>query len=196
MSLLRFLETLWQDLRHGFRLLLKNPTFSVVAILTLALGTGANAAIFQLVNSVRLRTLPVERPESLATLRINTNDKGKTGRFMSRRPIFSEPLWEALRQEQQAFSDLFAWGIATWNLGTDGEYRPAQGLYVSGGYFKGLGIGAHAGRVIGDADDRKGCGAPGAVLSYGFWQARYGGKLESISAFRSRPPSLVRIGAW
>ena len=196
MSILRFLETLWQDLRHGFRLLLKNPTFSVVAILTLALGTGANAAIFQLVNSVRLRTLPVERPESLATLRINTNDKGKTGRFMSRRPIFSEPLWEAVRHEQQAFSDLFAWGITTWNLGTDGEYRPAQGLYVSGGYFQGLGIGAHVGRVINDADDRKACGAPGAVLSHGFWQARYGGNPAVIGQTLSldgRPFEIIGV---
>jgi putative ABC transport system permease protein len=180
MTTVRFLQTVWQDFRHGFRLLLKNPTFSIVAILTLALGTGANAAIFQLVNSVRLRTLPVERPETLATLRINTNDKGRTGRFMSRRPFFSEPLWEAVRREQQAFSDLFAWGISTWNLGTDGEYRPAQGLYVSGRYFEALGIGAHAGRVLTEADDRKGCGAPGAVLSHGFWQARYGGNAGVI----------------
>ena len=175
MNTLRFLETLWQDVRYGLRLLRKNPTFAVVAVLTLALGTGANAAIFQLVNAVRLRALPVERPDELATIRLNTADRGRTGRFMSRRPFFSEPLWEALRPEQQAFSHLFAWGNATWNLASDGEYRAAQGLYVSGAYFDGLGVGAHVGRVIGEADDRKGCGAPGAVLSHGFWQARYAG---------------------
>ena len=180
MTILRFLETLGQDLRYGVRLLLKNPTFSIVAILTLALGTGANAAIFQLVNSVRLRALPVERPHELATIRINTHDKGRTGRFMSRRPIFSEPLWQALRTEQQAFSHLFAWGITTWNLGTNGEYRAGQGLYVSGGYFDGLGVGAHVGRLITDADDRKGCGAPGAVISHGFWQSRYGANPSAV----------------
>ena len=180
MTILRFLETLGQDLRYGVRLLLKNPTFSIVAILTLALGTGANAAIFQLVNSVRLRALPVERPQELATIRINTHDKGRTGRFMSRRPIFTEPLWQALRTEQQAFSHLFAWGITTWNLGTNGEYRAGQGLYVSGGYFEGLGVRAHVGRLLTDADDRKGCGAPGAVLSHGFWQSRYGGNPSVI----------------
>jgi len=180
MNTLLFAETLWQDLRYGARLLLKNPTFSIVAILTLALGTGANAAIFQLVNAVRLRALPVERPQELATIRIDTHEKGRTGRFMSRRPMFTEPLWRALQTDQQAFSRLFAWGITTWNLGTDGEYRPAQGLYVSGGYFDGLGIGAHVGRVLNDADDRPGCTAPGAVLTHGFWQARYGGNPSVI----------------
>ena len=77
MNTLGFVETIWQDLRYGFRLLRKNPTFAVVAILTLALGTGANAAIFQLVNSVRMRALPVERPQELASIAVNTNDKGR-----------------------------------------------------------------------------------------------------------------------
>ena len=175
MNTLRFVESLWQDLRYGCRLLLKNPTFAVVAVATLALGTGANAAIFQLVNSVRMRTLPVERPEELVSLGINTNDKGRTGRFMSRRPFFSEPLWQAIRDEQQAFSDVLAWGIASWNIATNGEYRPVQGLYVSGGFFEGLGVTPQIGRLIADADDSQGCGAPGAVLTHGFWQAQYGG---------------------
>ena len=113
-------------LRHGGRLLVRSPTFAIVAILTLALGTGANAAIFQLVNAVRLRPLPVQRPGDLASISIDTNNTGRTGRFMSRRPFFSEPLWQAIRQEQQGFSHLFVWGITTWNLATDGEYRPAQ----------------------------------------------------------------------
>src|SRR5688572_10526412 len=76
MNTLRFLETLWQDFKYGARLLRRNPTFATVAILTLALGTGANAAIFQLVNSVRLRTLPIERPDGLVTLALETNDTG------------------------------------------------------------------------------------------------------------------------
>src|SRR5918993_512632 len=70
MNTLRFIETIWQDLRYGFRLIVRNPTFAAVAILTLALGTGANAAIFQLVNAVRLRTLPVDRPEELTDVRV------------------------------------------------------------------------------------------------------------------------------
>src|SRR5215218_6076577 len=180
MNTLPLLDTLWQDLRYGARLLMRNPTFSLVTVLTLALGTGANAAIFQLVNSLRLRALPVERPQELATIRIDTRDKGRMGRFMGRRPMFTEPVWRALQSEQQAFSRLFVWGITTWNLGTDGEYRPAQGLYVSGGFFDGLGVGAQVGRVLGDADDRPGCAAPGAVLTHGFWQARYGGSPSAV----------------
>ena len=148
MNTLRFTETIAQDLRYGFRLLRRNPTFSIVAILTLALGTGANAAIFQLVNSVRLRALPVERPHELVSIGIDTNDTGRTGRFMSRRPFFSDPLFQAIRAEQQGFSQVFAWGITTWNLASDGEYRPAQGLYVTGGFFDGLGVKAQIGRVI------------------------------------------------
>ena len=170
---MNMIEAFWQDLRYGMRLLRKNPTFAVVAILTLALGTGANAAIFQLVNSVRLRTLPVERPQELAAVGIETSGTGRTGRFMSRRPFFSEPLWQALTAEQQGFSHLFAWGISTWNVATDGEYRPARGIYVSGGFFEALGVGAHVGRVLTQTDDQKGCGAPGVVLGHGFWQSRY-----------------------
>ena len=67
---------------------------------------------------------------------------------MGRRPFFSEPLWQSLRTEQQAFSELFAWGTTDWNIATDGEYRPVRGLYVSGNYFNGLGVGAHIGRVV------------------------------------------------
>ena len=175
MNTLRFIETIWQDLRYGFRLIVRNPTFAAVAILTLALGTGANAAIFQLVNAVRLRTLPIEKPEELVSIGINTSDRGRTGRFMSRRPFFSEPLWQAIRAEQQGFSSVLAFGITTWNIGTEGEYRAADGLYVSGNFFQALGVGAQLGRLFGDGDDQKGCGTPGAVLTDGFWQSRYGG---------------------
>src|SRR5687768_3157062 len=108
MNTVRLLDALWRDLRYGLRLLVKNPTFAVVAILTLALGTGANAAIFQLVNAVRLRTLPVERPEELVSVGINTHDLGRSGRFMSRRPLFSEPLWQGRKREQQGCAPIFA----------------------------------------------------------------------------------------
>lgn len=191
-----FLDTIWQDLRYGLRLLRKSPTFSAVAILTLALGTGANAAIFQLVSSVRMRALPVERPGELVSIGIDTHDKGRTGRFMSRRPFFSEPLWQAIRANQQAFSHVFVWGITSWNTATDGEYRPAQGLYVSGQFFDGLGVKAQLGRLIGDADDRMGCGAPGAVLTHGFWQSRYAGNPSAIGQslmLDGRPFEIVGV---
>ena len=175
MNTLRLLETTWQDLRYGLRLLRRNPAFTTVAILTLALGTGANAAIFQLVNSVRLRPLPVDKPHELVWVNIDTHGRGRVGWRMSRRGYMSEALWEGLRKEQKAFSQLLTFGITTWNLAAEGESRPANGLYVSGGFFDALGVRAEIGRVLTEADDRQGCGTSGAVLSHGFWQARYGG---------------------
>jgi putative ABC transport system permease protein len=196
MNTLGFIDTVWQDLRYGFRLLRKNPTFALVAILTLALGTGANAAIFQLLNSVRMRALPVDRPHELAVIGIETNGTGRTGRFLSRRPFFSEPLWQAIRSEQRGFTQLFAWGITIWNLATDGEEQPSQGIYVSGNFFETLGVGPQLGRVLTDADDQKGCGAPGAVLSHGFWQARYGGNRAVVGqtiSLDNRPFEIVGV---
>ncbi|OFW04622.1 MAG: hypothetical protein A3H96_09555 [Acidobacteria bacterium RIFCSPLOWO2_02_FULL_67_36] len=175
MNTLGLIETIWQDLRFGVRLLRKNPTFSIVAILTLALGTGANAAIFQLVNAARLRTLPVEKPRELASIGIDMHGGKRVGQGYRGRSVHTEPLWQAIRANQPAFSSVFAWGSDTWDLSVEGESHPAQGLYVSGGFFDALGVRAHVGRVFAAADDRKGCGSPGAVLSYGFWQARYGG---------------------
>src|SRR4029079_17463435 len=175
MNTLRLLETTWQDLRYGLRLLRRNPAFTTVAILTLALGTGANAAIFQLVNSVRLRPLPVDKPHELVWVNIDTHSRGRVGWRMRRRGNMSQALWEALRREQQAFSQAFAFGITTWNLGTGSETRPVDGIYVSGNFFGALGVGAETGRVLSDSDDRQGCGSAGAVLSHGFWKAQYGG---------------------
>ncbi|MBA2303520.1 MAG: ABC transporter permease, partial [Acidobacteria bacterium] len=196
MNTMRLVEAFWQDLRYGMRLLRRNPTFSIVAILTLALGTGANAAIFQLVNSLRLRALPVERPHELVSVGIETKGTGRTGRFMSRRPFFSEPLWQAVRTEQRVFSDIFAWGITSWNLATDGEYRAGQGVYVTGGFFKTLGVEAQLGRVLADPDDKQGCGAPGAVLTHGFWQSRYGGNPAAVGQtimLDNRPFEIVGV---
>lgn len=193
---MNLLISVWQDLRYGLRLLRGNPTFSIVAILTLALGTGANAAIFQLVNSVRLRTLPVQAPHELVAIAIDTKDKGRTGRFMSRRPMLTEPLWEAIGAEQQAFSSIAVWGITTWNLATDGGYQPARGLYVSGDFYATLGVRPIAGRVLTGADDRKGCSSAGAVLTHSFWQSRYAGDPGAIGKpimLDGRPFEIVGV---
>ena len=175
MNSLGFVETLWQDLRYGMRLLRRNPTFAIVAILTLALGTGANTAIFQLVNAVRLRTLPVERPDELVEVLIVKSPNGRTGMFMGSRPTLSNPLWERIRDEQRVFSTMVAWGRTSWNLAAGGEVRPAEGLFVNGDFFSGLGIAPAIGRLTAATDDVKGCAAPGAVISHAFWQREYGG---------------------
>jgi hypothetical protein len=142
MNSLTVIETLWQDVRYGARLLRRNPTFAIVAILTLALGTGANTAIFQLVDAVRLRTLPVQDPQQLVEVGIDHHGKGRTGRFTGRRPFMSEPLWRHLSDEQQAFSSLLAWGSISLELASGGESRPAEGIWVSGSFFSTLGVAA------------------------------------------------------
>jgi len=163
------------DLRYGMRILRRNPTFGLVAILALALGTGANAAIFQLVNALRLRSLPVEKPNELVSIGIDQHGRGRVGRGYPGRSVFTEPLWQEIRSQQQAFSSLFAWGNARWDLSGAGEAVFANGFYVSGGFFDALGVHAQIGRLFTEQDDQKGCGSPGVVLSHGFWQARLGG---------------------
>jgi len=177
-----FLETLWQDVRYGARLLRRNPTFAIVAILTLALGTGANTAIFQLVNAVRLRTLPVPAPEQLVDVRVVKAPNGRTGTFNGRWPMLSYPLYLRIRDQQQTFSGLTAWGSMYFDLAAGGEQRPAQGLWVSGNFFDVLGVRPAAGRLLAPADDVKGCRGV-AVLGHAFWQREYGGD-PSISGRR------------
>src|SRR2546430_7388142 len=141
-------------LRYGMRILRRNPTFALVAILALALGTGANAAIFQLVNAPRLRSLPVERPHELVSIGIDQHAKGRVGRAYPGRAIFTEPLWQEIRSQQQAFSSLLAWGNGIWDLSTEGEAVLANGFYVSGSFFDALGVHAHIGRLFTELDDQ------------------------------------------
>ncbi len=169
------MQTLWQDLRFGSRMLMKKPGFTLIAVLTLALGIGANTAIFQLLNAVRLRTLPVRNPEELAEVRI-APPRGRSGDFNGRRPELTNPLWELLQERQRAFDDLFAWSAANFDLAPRGEQRFTEdGLWVSGDFFNSLGAQPALGRVFTLADDQRGCGSPGAVISYAFWQRAYGG---------------------
>ena len=175
MNTIGFLESFWKDLLYAARVLRRNPTFALVAILTLALGTGANTAIFQIVDAVRLRQLPVKAPHELVAIGIDTHDKGRTGRFLSRRPLMTNPLWERLQADQQAFSPMLAWGSNVFDMSNGGESRPLYGMWVSGRFFETLGVPALIGRVLTDADDRRGCGAPGLVLSHGFWQRQFAG---------------------
>ena len=175
MNTLTFLESAWQDVRYGARLLWRNPTFAVVAILTLALGTGANAAIFQLVDAVRLRTLPVKDPQQLALVVIDANAPGRVGSFQGRWPALTNALWERIRDQQQVFSSIMAWTNLPFDLATGGEVRLAEGLFVSGSFFDTLGVRAERGRMLGPSDDVKGCGAPAVVISHAFWQREYAG---------------------
>ena len=169
------LARVWIDLRHGVRLLLQNPGFAIVVIVSLALGIGANAAIFELLNAVRLRTLPLAKPEQLATVRIVDSPRCCRGDFYSDHPDLTGGLWNQLRQQQQGFSDIAAWYPRKQNLGWGGDARPVDTLMVSGNFFEVLGIRPSVGRLISQPDDYRACGAHGAIVSYGFWKREFGG---------------------
>ena len=170
------MSTLLQDLRYGLRMLAKNPGFTAVAVLTLALGIGANTAIFSMLNAVMLRFLPVERPEELVQVKIRTPRGGG-----STRTTYTNTLWERLRDHQNVFSGAFAWSGTRFDLAQGGAVQYANGLWVSGDFFKTLGVRPAAGRLFTVADDQRGC--PGvAVLSYSFWQEHFGGAASAVGS--------------
>ncbi len=170
--------TLLHDSRYSVRMLAKAPGFALVAVLTLALGIGANAAIFQLIDAVRLRTLPVKEPNTLAIVHLNKNHWGQ-GNFNGPYSEFTFPLWQQIRQRQEAFSSIAVWGGESLNLATGGEVNYANAIWVSGDFFRVLGVRPFLGRLLSDADDQTGCSG-GVDISYAFWQRRYGGAASAI----------------
>jgi predicted permease len=166
------LDILIRDLRYAIRSLRSAPAFSIVAILSLALGIGANTAIFTIVNAVMLRSLPVNHPEEL--VRVVRTEGRNPSTESEGSGYFTNPLWEEIRNRQDMFSGAFAYTTTSFNLSAGGEARRIQASQVSGEYFSTLGVRAVVGRPIVKADDYRGC--PGiAVLSGGFWQSEYGG---------------------
>jgi predicted permease len=181
------MQTLWQDLRYGARMLVKAPNVTLIAVLTLALGIGANTAIFSLVNEVLLRSLPVKNPDELVLFR---NVEGLRGR-MSRagenngsldpatgRPAstsFSLLAFERFRGRHAALSDVFAYApFNQINLLIDGQPETnILGQLVSGAYYAGLGVPAILGRTLTQEDDRP-AAEPVAVISHRYWQNRFG----------------------
>jgi putative ABC transport system permease protein len=181
MNTMRPLDTVWQDLKYAMRLLKRDKGFAVAAVLSLALGIGANTAIFQLLDAVRLRTLPVENPQELVVIHFPRGSK-LSGRFSSRMPFMTHAQVEALRKQRldDVFSGMFAWSSLALNTATGGEVRNADTLWVSGEAFDVLGVKSAVGRLISSGDDRPGCGSPPAVLSHAYWQRAYGGQPSAI----------------
>lgn len=168
-----------QDLRFAARTLRKTPGFTAAAVLSLALGIGANTAIFQLLDAVRLKMLPVRAPQELAQVGLSNPDK-RRGSYSDRYNSLSNPLWEQIRDRQQAFSGVFAWSLGNFNLAQSGEVRNAKVLWVSGEFFNVLGVRPSMGRVLNASDDVRGCTAPGIVISHGFWQKEFGGAPDVV----------------
>jgi predicted permease len=182
------IATLFQDIRYGLRILGRTPVISCVAVLSLALGIGANTAIFSLIDTVMLRMLPVQKPEELVQVRIrdprSPNDEPE--------PTFTNPLWEELRKRQDFFSGIFAWSLTQFDLAQGGAVHDVNGMFASGEYFSTLGIRPAAGRLITAADDKRGC--PGvAVLSYGFWQDHFGGAQNAVGSTLSLDNHIFNV---
>jgi putative ABC transport system permease protein len=171
------IETLMQDIRYGVRILGRTPVITCVAILSLALGIGANTAIFSLIDTVMFRMLPVREPQELLQVRVQDVQSP------SEEPDswFSNAVWEELRNRQDVFSGTFSWSRDRFDLAQGGAVHYVDGIFVSGEYFNTLGILPAAGRLLANADDQRGClGA--AVLSYGFWRDHFGGAQTAIGS--------------
>jgi putative ABC transport system permease protein len=187
------LESLWHDVRSALRVFTKSPGFSFVVVATLALGIGANTAIFELLDAVLLQSLPVKNPRELAQVRVVDMDKAR-GNVSSGYPVVTNLIWEKLREDHPGFSGIAAWRDVGFSRDSGGDARFVNGLYVSGEFFRVLGIRPVAGRVFTAEDDRPGCGLPGAVISYGFWQQEFGGRPALGQKLRLNDKTVDVIG--
>ncbi|HEV2181149.1 MAG TPA: ABC transporter permease [Gemmatimonadaceae bacterium] len=170
-----WLESLLADTRYAARTLVSNPGFTTVAVVSLALGLGANTAIFTLANTVVLRSLPVRDPQQLMLLALK--DKAHMGE--KGEPYFTNPIWEEIRDHTHVFSGSFAYANHVFNLANGGIVRHAAGAVVSGAFFDVLGVQAVAGRLLDRSDDVRGCGGA-AVVSGGFADRELGGAASAV----------------
>src|ERR671921_2776176 len=167
------MKTLWQDVRYGARALWKSPGFTLVAVLSLALGIGANTAIFSLLNTALLRPLPVERPEQIVSL---ANAAGSRG-F----PAFSYPNYKDFRDRGgEVFDGLYAYRFAPLSVSHEGTSERLWGYVVTGNYFEVLGVRAALGRVLTPDDARLPGAHPVCVVSYEGWQRRFGADPSAV----------------
>jgi predicted permease len=180
------------DLKFAFRQLLKNPGFTAVAVLTLALGIGANTAIFQLLNAVRLKTLPVSNPHELIEVRIVGGNPG-LGISDGANAEMTYPLWEKVQKHRETFSGMFAWGTGGLPIGNEVETRMVGCLWASGDFFSVLGVTPVCGRLLNADDDRRGAGPGGVVISYAFWQSEFGGQDSALGKSLSLGDRVFQI---
>ncbi len=159
------------DLRDAWRALRRTPLVTAVAVLSLALGIGANTAIFSILDALVLRALPVPHAGRLALLSVE-----------NRPASITNPIWEAVRARGDRFDGAFAWSRSRFNLATGGEADLIDGIYASGAMFEVLGVPPQLGRLFSEADDRRGGGESGpvAVLSHDYWERQYGSARDVV----------------
>lgn len=166
------LENAARDLKYGLRMLAKSPSFTAVALISLALGIGANSAIFSVVNTLFLRPLPIEEPARF----VRISNRAENQMF----PTFSYPNYKDLRDRNRVFSGLLAYRFAPINLSHDGVNEKLWAYLISGNYFRVLGLNPAAGRLITEDDDRLAGAHPVTVLSYDCWQRRFGAREDVL----------------
>jgi predicted permease len=183
----KMMEGFIKDILFGARSLLKRPGFTVIALITLALGIGANTAIFSLLDAVLLKSLTVQEPERLVLFG-KGQDQGVTNGFPNGScDLFSYPFYQEVRQNNKVFSEVTALLSLPWDVhgrvNSNGESADAEQInvqLVSGTYFSVLGVNASSGRTFTEADDQTPGGHPLAVVSHAWWERRMGGDLAAV----------------
>lgn len=165
------LERFLQDLRYGFRMLVKSPGFTTIAILTLALGIGANTALFSVVNGVLLNPLPYPQPEQLVTLHESKPNFEKGS--------ISYPNFRDWQKENRTFSALAVYRGYSFSLTRRGAAEQVRGEFVTSDFFPLLGVNAVIGRTFGPREDEVGAG-PVAMISAGFWKSKFGASADVL----------------
>src|SRR5882672_7738963 len=169
------MHALWQDVRYGLRMLAKHPGFTAIAVLTLALGIGANTAIFSLLNQVLLRRLPVRNPGELVILKSPGPKRGHVWSDGDDSEIFSYPLYKGLAKNTAVFNGVIARYPFEASIASHGQTERGSGELVTGNYFDVLGVRPVLGRVLSPADDDVQGAHPVLVLSHSYWTRHFGG---------------------
>lgn len=174
MHVANLLPGLAADLRYAARQFRLNPGFAAVAILSLALGIGANTAIFQLINAISMRSLPVREPWRLSAVD-TVPDFFAAGWMSGRTTALTYAQYQKILERQQAFDGVLAFNATRFNLSVSGQARHAEGLFVSSNFFDLLGVTPVLGRGLAPQPDDRPCSEPGVVLNYAFWRSEFGG---------------------
>ncbi len=192
---LPWIETVWRDLRYSMRQLAASPAFTVVAVLSLALGIGANTAVFTLLDQLVLRMLPVKDPERLVMIWPGPPHVGN----VSGQRTVSYPLYQDFQRQSKVFESVFCSYTTPVAIAIKGSTERAKAEFVSGNYFQALGVGAAVGRVFSpEADDRVYAGHPVVVLSHEYWVKRFGGDPGVIGRkilINTYPMEIVGVSA-
>jgi predicted permease len=185
-DIVAWMDSLRGDLRYALRALRRSPAFTTVAIASLALGIGANTAIYTIIDAVVIRALPVPNPQEL--VKLGSDDADEDG-------YFTNPLWEAIRDRQTGFASITAFSETSLNMAEGGEMRRVNGIWVGGDFFNLFGMRPAAGRLLQPADDVRGCPAT-AVLGHGFWRSEFGGRADAVGntiALDGKPFQIVGV---